>query len=56
MVFLIRLKWHCHFIQKFEMECDYETRCINRGYEKLDMKIEKNFLEDWKKVKRAFHW
>ncbi len=41
--FLTRLKWHCHFIQKFEMECDYETRCINRGYELL----EHEFKEDW---------
>lgn len=30
--FLTRLQWNCHFIQKFEMECEYETRCINRGY------------------------
>ena len=27
--FLIRLKWHCHFIQKFEVECSYENKCIN---------------------------
>ena len=24
--FLSRLHWHCHFIQKFEMECRYEKR------------------------------
>ncbi|MFT7451733.1 MAG: deoxyribodipyrimidine photo-lyase, partial [Patescibacteria group bacterium] len=34
--FLTRLKWHCHFIQKFEAECDYETQCVNRGYELLE--------------------
>jgi deoxyribodipyrimidine photo-lyase len=33
--FLTRLHWHCHFIQKFETECRYETECINRGYEPL---------------------
>ena len=32
---LTRLHWHCHFIQKFEMECSYETQCINKGYELL---------------------
>lgn len=32
---ITRLKWHCHFIQKFETECSYETDCINRGFELL---------------------
>jgi deoxyribodipyrimidine photo-lyase len=27
-----RLHWHCHFIQKFEMECRMEFEDINRGY------------------------
>ncbi|EED35564.1 DNA photolyase, putative [Luminiphilus syltensis NOR5-1B] len=27
-----RLHWHCHFIQKFEMECRMEFEPINRGY------------------------
>ena len=29
--FQTRLRWHCHFIQKFEVECRYESECINRG-------------------------
>ena len=29
------MKWRDHFIQKFEVECDYETRCVNAGYESL---------------------
>lgn len=29
-----RLHWHCHFIQKFEMECRMEFEDINRGYRK----------------------
>lgn len=33
--FSSRLHWHCHFIQKFESECDMEFRHINRGYEDL---------------------
>ena len=51
---LSRLKWHCHFIQKFEMECDYETRCINRGYEKLEYENRKDLLEDWKKGQTGY--
>jgi deoxyribodipyrimidine photo-lyase len=27
-----RLHWHCHFIQKFEMECRMEREDLNRGY------------------------
>ncbi len=45
---LNRLKWHCHFIQKFEMECAYETRHINRGYETLSFENRDSWLEAWK--------
>jgi deoxyribodipyrimidine photo-lyase len=45
---LTRLKWHCHFIQKFEMECTYETSCINRGYESLQHTNHIAHLEAWK--------
>lgn len=27
-----RLHWHCHFIQKFESECEMQFRPVNRGY------------------------
>lgn len=45
---LTRLKWHCHFIQKFEVECDYETRCVNRGYELLVREKNEKFIKAWK--------
>ena len=45
---LTRLKWHCHFIQKFEMECSYENVCVNRGYELLPHSEKKDFVEAWK--------
>ncbi|WP_339654381.1 FAD-binding domain-containing protein [uncultured Maribacter sp.] len=45
---LTRLHWHCHFIQKFEVECSYETDCINRGYELLPHKKNENFIKAWK--------
>ena len=51
---LSRLKWHCHFIQKFEMECDYETRCINKGYEQLSYDNRNELLEAWKKGETGF--
>lgn len=30
-----RLRWHCHFIQKYEMEIRYESENINRGYDAI---------------------
>ena len=45
---LTRLHWHCHFIQKFEVECSYETDCINKGYEILQHKKNEAFIKAWK--------
>ncbi len=52
--FLTRLKWHCHFIQKFEVECEYETECINRGYELLERPRNEAFIEAWKTGKTGY--
>ena len=45
---LTRLHWHCHFIQKFEVDCTYETHCINSGYELLQHTKNEVFLKAWK--------
>ena len=45
---LTRLHWHCHFIQKFEVECRYETHCINNGYELLKHEKNEAFIKAWK--------
>ena len=45
---LTRLHWHCHFIQKFEVECRYETACISQGYELLTHQKNKQFIQSWK--------
>lgn len=45
---MLRLKWHCHFIQKFEVEVDYEKKCINRGYELLEHENNDKKLNAWK--------
>ncbi|MDP5076991.1 MAG: deoxyribodipyrimidine photo-lyase [Nonlabens sp.] len=44
---LTRLFWHCHFIQKFEVECSYETRCINNGYELLAHSKNERYIKAW---------
>ena len=51
---MTRLHWHCHFIQKFEVECDYETRDINRAYEKLSYTNDPRLIEQWKEGKTGF--
>jgi deoxyribodipyrimidine photo-lyase len=51
---LTRLKWHCHFIQKFEMECSYELSCINQGYESLKHENNTAILEAWKEGKTGY--
>ena len=45
--FTTRLKWRCHFIQKFEVECRYEDQCINRGYELLERPPNNDFIKRW---------
>ena len=34
-----RLRWHCHFIQKFESEHEMEIRHLNRDYDGLPFKV-----------------
>jgi deoxyribodipyrimidine photo-lyase len=52
--FLTRLKWHCHFIQKFEMECSYETHCVNNGYEALNHTKNEVYISAWKRGETGF--
>ena len=51
---LTRLHWHCHFIQKFEVECRYETDCINSGYELLEHSKNETFIKAWKTASTGF--
>ncbi|MDY0077031.1 MAG: deoxyribodipyrimidine photo-lyase [Bacteroidales bacterium] len=51
---LTRLKWRSHFIQKFEVECDYETRCVNRGYEDMQHTNDMRLIEAWKNGETGF--
>ena len=51
---LTRLHWHCHFIQKFEVDCSYETVCINRGYELLPHQKNKFFIKAWETGNTGF--
>ncbi len=49
--FLSRLKWHCHFIQKFESEDRMEFENVNRGYDDFPFENNSEYLNAWKEGK-----
>ncbi|TAF64689.1 MAG: deoxyribodipyrimidine photo-lyase [Cytophagales bacterium] len=52
--FLERLRWRCHFIQKFERQCNYETQFLNSGYELLEYEENPRYLQAWKEGKTGY--
>jgi deoxyribodipyrimidine photo-lyase len=49
MQFQSRLRWHCHFIQKFEMDISLESENQNSSFDHLRTKKNKDYLKAWKK-------
>jgi deoxyribodipyrimidine photo-lyase len=45
---ITRLHWRDHFSQKFEMQCSYETRCLNASYETIAWVNEPEKINAWK--------
>lgn len=52
--FQSRLRWHCHFIQKFESEPRYEFSHINRGYDVLEYSANDAHLNAWKQGQTGY--
>ena len=52
--FQSRLQWHCHFIQKFEMECRMEFENLNKGFDKFQKTKDENLLQAWKEGNTGF--
>lgn len=52
--FASRLHWHCHFIQKFEMEDRMEFENLNRGYNSLDRSQNQTDFNAWKNGQTGF--
>jgi deoxyribodipyrimidine photo-lyase len=49
-----RLRWHCHFIQKFEMEDRMEFENLNHGYDTLSISENQAQFEAWAEGKTGF--
>ncbi len=49
-----RLRWHCHFMQKFEMEGRYEFENINRGYNVIRKEQDDSLFVAWKSGQTGF--
>ncbi|MCH7397189.1 DNA photolyase family protein [Belliella sp. DSM 107340] len=45
--FQSRLRWHCHFIQKFEMECRMEKEHVNKGFEIIQKPLDREKVKAW---------
>ncbi|MEM9337442.1 MAG: deoxyribodipyrimidine photo-lyase [Bacteroidota bacterium] len=52
--FTSRLRWHCHFIQKFEMEDRYESENINRGYNNLRLDWDEEKYLTWEEARTGY--
>ena len=52
--FTSRLRWQAHFIQKFEMESEIEFKSLNKGYENLNKKINKQYISAWENGKTGY--
>lgn len=49
--FVSRLHWHCHFMQKFEDECEMEFENANRAYDTLIKPKNKTYIKAWQEGK-----
>ena len=52
--FMSRLRWHCHFIQKFEMMERYERENINPGYNELRTDWDENKYLAWERGQTGY--
>ncbi len=52
--FASRLYWHCHFIQKFEMQEKMQFQNLNAAFNKVRTEINHNFLNAWKNGKTGY--
>ncbi len=49
--FVSRLHWHCHFMQKFEDECEMEFKNVNKAYDNLIKPKNDIYIKAWQEGK-----
>lgn len=52
--FMARLKWHCHFIQKLELQPDIEYKNLNQAFSDIRQKKNKKYLKAWKEGQTGY--
>jgi deoxyribodipyrimidine photo-lyase len=52
--FISRLQWHCHFIQKFEMEETLEFSNMNKAFDHLRTVTDKEKLKAWEEGRTGY--
>lgn len=52
--FQSRLRWHCHFIQKFEMECRMEKEHVNRGFDLMEKPLDQQKVSAWEEGRTGY--
>lgn len=52
--FYSRLRWHCHFIQKFEVEIRQEKEHLNRAYNLQVKPLNQDFIDAWEVGKTGY--
>ena len=51
---MTRLRWHCHFIQKFEMEDRIEYENFNKAYDHLEKPVNARLIGAWMTGRTGF--
>ncbi|MFN4007017.1 MAG: deoxyribodipyrimidine photo-lyase/cryptochrome family protein [Chitinophagaceae bacterium] len=49
-----RLLWHCHFIQKFETQCNIEFQDMNAGFQTLNRTVNEAYLVAWQRGETGY--
>jgi deoxyribodipyrimidine photo-lyase len=52
--FMERVRWRCHFIQKFESEIIIEKQCFNQAFSNLKRNRDKTVFDAWSNGKTGF--
>jgi deoxyribodipyrimidine photo-lyase len=52
--FMARLKWHCHFIQKLELQPNIEFKNLSTAFDGVRQKKNKAYINAWKKGQTGY--